>query len=208
MEICYTLFNLIWVYTQQEIKMETNIQPDFQPVPQPSSSPNKTNRFILITFVIAVLVVVAIAIFIIRKKDSKPVVQAPQQEPVKYVEQNPPAYAPKGQLVSGFPTELLAGSKDIINSYDRSFSADNKVLAADFKLDKTEKEAYDFYTKYLVDNQYVISGKKFAIKVGNGTYATMYGKDLKGNQLNIIIRQPGIITAKPVIVSLVYTPAK
>lgn len=130
-------------------------------------------------------------------------------EPGKpYTDPNPQNYAAKGKVTTGFPNELLEGSTDITSSYSRA-SGSSSLLSAQFNLNKTEKEAYDLYTKYLNDHKYTITSQGYAQKAGAGTISNLYGKAANGDQLNIIIMQSKAdVGAKPVAVSIVYNPHK
>jgi hypothetical protein len=170
-----------------------------------------TKRMIISGLIILVLIIAGAAILNIRyneQKAAKNDQKGDQNNQNPVVDKTQPQYAPEGKLVSGFPEALLAGSESVEGSYKREYDSQNRLLAADFGLNRTEKEAYDFYTKFLTDNNYNITNKSFAQKFDTGTISNLYGRKDNGEQLNIVIVQRNKTDVKLVEVSILYTPAK
>ena len=176
----------------------------------PNPAPRFSKRVVISALAILLLIIAGAALLNVRYNDQKNRNQAgdgQNNQPQREVDKFPPVPAPQGQIVEGFPDPLLAGSKEIVSSSSRDYGNGVKLLNGEFTLDKTERQAFDYYIQYLTDNNYQITNDEFGTKFGTSTISSIYGVGSGGEQVNIVITNKGDANAKPVTVSISVSPA-
>jgi hypothetical protein len=119
------------------------------------------------------IVVVAVALLTFGLFNAHPVA-GPGQSGIAPAASGPtPSYAPKGQLVSGFPQELILDSAaQVSNSYSIHYSAALDLYAAEWNSSSSMASLYASYQDYFSKNHWTITNKAASNAALRGIYAT------------------------------------
>jgi hypothetical protein len=108
----------------------------------------KDSKMLWVWVGIVVVVVIVAAWFIWGSSSRPPVASAPA-----------PVYAPQGQLVAGFPSNLILDSNAAINgSYSINYSSSTNQYTAEYLSSSTVKALYGQYMAYLPKNGWTVEG--------------------------------------------------
>ncbi len=127
-------------------------------------------KYKYIAIVLLALAIIAGALALSKSKRE----QTQQKNVDKAVEQinGTKKDAPKGELISGFPSDLvMENSPSIQSSYSVQYDANTKQYTATYELTKPIPEVYNSYLDYLGKNKYRIVNKNSTAAVSN-IYAT------------------------------------
>lgn len=138
--------------------------------------------------VLAVLVVAFLAAYaVLRSQPPQGGGQNQAARPAPVPSGPPPSYAPKGQLVPGFPKELiLDAAAQVSNSYSINYSASLNQYTAQWNSSSSMAALYAGYKAYLPKNGWQIVNQNTGNVSWRGIYATNGTHDV-----NVAIVQQG-----------------
>lgn len=127
----------------------------------------KINARMVVWTVVAVIVVVGIVWYAVSVRG--PGGQNNGQHPQAAA----PVYAPQGQIVTGFPRELILDSiAGVNNSYSVNYSAGVNQYTAQWNSSNSMAALYDAYEQYLPANGWTITNDVKTQSWFRGLYAT------------------------------------
>ena len=175
---------------------------------QPNQMPRLSKRVILSGLIVLILIIAGAALLNARYNKQRTTNTEPDGQVVdRITDRIPPQYVSDGQVVEGFPEAFLAGSTSIQKSYKKDYSSETKLFTTEFTLNKTEKEAFDFYTKYLTDNNYDIQSSTLAGSGSSGpATSSLYGTAENGDQVSILIAKSASVNSNDVTVIIAFNP--
>jgi len=89
-----------------------------------------------------------------------------------------PVYAPQGELVAGFPTELILDtSAKTTQSYSINYSSSTDQYTANFSSGQSMLALYGAYKTYLTQNGWTITNDMHSYTSSRGLYATKGNAD-------------------------------
>lgn len=118
--------------------------------------------WIWIGVAIVIVVVGILIIWAVQKPSSQPAASNPV-----------PSYAPMGQLVAGFPKELILDpAAQIGTSYSINYSASTNQYTAQWNSSSSMTSLYGQYKSYLQTNGWTITNDVTKYSASRGLYAT------------------------------------
>jgi hypothetical protein len=139
---------------------------------------------------IGILALIVIVLLVIFWKPSQPAAPATQPQPQ-------PTYAPQGQVVAGFPQELvLDPNAKVGSSYSINYSASTNQYTAEWASSMSMASLFGKYKTYLSSNGWTITGQS-----GKATLDSVYATDASGDVANVVISPRA--TGNEVVVSYV-----
>lgn len=129
-----------------------------------------------VLIVVAVVLLVGAAFFF--ASESRP--QAPSVATPPPAPKQPPAvHAPKGELVSGFPSGLILGAtSSVASSFSLNYDENLNQYTATFNSLQSMQNLYDAYLKYLQANNWTIINRITSNPGSLGIYATRGNADV------------------------------
>lgn len=129
--------------------------------------PSAQQKKMLFAAVVAVVVVVVAGFFLLRKQPGS-TGPAPIQPPPQYV----PVVAPKGEVIAGFPKELILDDKAMVaGSYAINYNEKLNQYTATFTSSQKMLALYDSYLAYFSKNGWTVTNKNTKYPISRGIYA-------------------------------------
>ena len=118
--------------------------------------------------IVVLAVVISIIVGVVFNLYPLPTFEKPTKESV----QSQPNYASPGQLVSGFPAELVLDSNAAVKeSYSIDYGKNTNQYTASFNSNESMESLYSSYKKYLEDNGWSITNEITKYPTSRGLYA-------------------------------------
>lgn len=128
--------------------------------------------------VIIVLAVISIAVGAVYGLFPLPTFEKPTKQSVQPQFQFQPHYASPGQLVSGFPAELVLDPKAAVKeSYSIDYGENTNQYTTSFNSNESMESLFSSYKKYFGDNGWSITNEITKYPTSRGLYAVKGAAD-------------------------------
>ncbi|OGY98991.1 MAG: hypothetical protein A2945_04065 [Candidatus Liptonbacteria bacterium RIFCSPLOWO2_01_FULL_52_25] len=131
----------------------------------------KTIAFFVVTAIVVVSVIVAI---LGQRKGSEDAAQRPVYPPTQIT----PTYAAKGEVVAGFPKELILDERaSVAASYALHYEEKLNQYSTEFHSDRSMEELYDVYLAYFEGDGWTLVNAITKYPGSRGLYAKKSAAD-------------------------------